>query len=70
MRRQDSPPVFDMTTAVYVLRARFVLQSQGMFTGRTSAIVIPKERSIDIDTLHDFDIADYLMTKRKLSTPC
>jgi N-acylneuraminate cytidylyltransferase len=63
-RRQDAPNVFDMTTIAYVANPRYVFSGLGIFSGRVSSVVVPVERSIDIDTRHDFDIAEFLMTKR------
>ena len=63
-RRQDAPPVYDMTTVAYVLRSDFIMEEQGLFSGKTAAVEVPKERSIDIDTLYDFEIAELFMKKR------
>ena len=63
-RRQDTPAVFDITTVIYVTTLGFVNNSQGMFDGTVGSVVIPRERSIDIDTEFDLDIADYLLRKR------
>lgn len=63
-RRQDAPEVMDVTTVAYVADPRFVLERCGVFAGRTRAVKVPVERSIDIDTLHDFEIAEFLMNKR------
>lgn len=63
-RRQDAPKVMDVTTVAYVADPRFVLESRGVFSGRTRAVEVRVERSIDIDTLHDFEIAEFLLNKR------
>ncbi len=63
-RRQDVPVVYDMTTLVYVANPTFVLSHQSIFAGRVQAVHVPVERAIDIDTLLDFEIAEFLMTKR------
>jgi CMP-N-acetylneuraminic acid synthetase len=60
-RRQDTPLVYDMTTVCYVVRPEFVMTSNGIFDGRVNAVHIPIERSIDIDTLLDFRIAESLL---------
>ena len=59
-RRQDVPIVFDMTTVAYVARPSFVYEKEGIFEGRVKSVHIPLERSVDIDTLHDFKIAECL----------
>lgn len=63
-RRQDCPKVFDITTVAYVSRPGFVLQSSQIWDGRVSAVEIPPERAIDIDTKLDFDIASFIMNNR------
>lgn len=64
-RRQDAPDVFDMTTVAYVADPYFVMNNYGIFSGRVRAVHIPVERSIDIDTLLDFEIAEFLFNKGK-----
>jgi CMP-N-acetylneuraminic acid synthetase len=59
-RRQDAPPVFDITTVVYAVRPRHVRCASGLFDGRVHAIKVPRERSLDIDTPYDFRIAELL----------
>lgn len=63
-RRQDAPEVFDISTVAYVANPKFILEGGSLFSGRVHAAKIPVERSIDIDTLHEFEIADFLMKKR------
>lgn len=64
-RRQDAPEVFDMTTVAYAADPKFLLSGRRLFEGRVQAAHVPVERSIDIDTMHDFEIAEFLMTKRQ-----
>lgn len=63
-RRQDTPPVYDLTTVAYVARPQFVLSQPGIFAGRVKAVRVPPERAIDIDTLLDFRIAEFLCKER------
>ena len=63
-RRQDAPPVFDMTTVAYVINPSFVFSNSSIFSGRVRAVEIPLERAIDIDTMLDFEIAEYLMNRK------
>ena len=60
-RRQDAPVVYDMTTVAYVANPEFVMTRGGPFDGRVRQVYIPPERAIDIDTILDFRIADFLM---------
>ncbi|MEY3721627.1 MAG: hypothetical protein RL618_2146 [Pseudomonadota bacterium] len=59
-RRQDTPPVYDLTTVAYVARPEFVLSQHGIFAGRVRAVKVPQERALDIDTLLDFRMAEFL----------
>lgn len=59
-RRQDAPVVYDMATVCYVANPEFVMSHGATFEGRVKAVQVPPERSIDIDTLLDFRIADFL----------
>lgn len=65
-RRQDAPPVYDSATVAYVARPDFVLGSLSMFEGRVKAVVIPKERAVDLDTESDFSYAEFLIAEKAL----
>ena len=64
-RRQDAPEVFDMTTVAYVAKPEFVMTHESAFAGRVKAVYVPIERSIDIDTLLDFEMAEFFFTRGK-----
>ena len=61
-RRQEAPVVYDVTTVCYVVNPQFVLTHSGIFEGRVCAVKIPVERSIDIDTVFDFKVAELLLS--------
>jgi CMP-N-acetylneuraminic acid synthetase len=64
-RRQDCPKTFDITTVAYAAKPSFVLEKKNMFEGRVRQVIVPKERSIDIDTLLDFELAEYMFKKKE-----
>lgn len=64
-RRQDAPAVFDMATVAYVARPQFVMQKMGIFSGRVRAVKVPVERAIDIDNLFDFELTEFLISRRE-----
>jgi CMP-N-acetylneuraminic acid synthetase len=64
-RRQDCPKTFDITTVAYAAKPSFVLEKNNMFEGRVRQVIVPKERSIDIDTLLDFELAEYMFKKKE-----
>jgi len=63
-RRQDAPEVFDMATVAYVARPGFVLEQTSIFSGKVGAVKVPVERAIDIDTIVDFELAEFLVLRR------
>ncbi|SNZ20133.1 cytidylyltransferase domain-containing protein [Cohaesibacter gelatinilyticus] len=63
-RRQDTPVVYDLATVGYVLNTEFVMNNNAIFDGRVHSVYIPIERSVDIDTLLDFQIAELLLQSR------
>lgn len=64
-RRQDVPKVYDMTTVAYIARPMYVMTHNATFEGRVKAVHVPIERAIDIDTLMDFQMAEWLLSKRE-----
>jgi CMP-N-acetylneuraminic acid synthetase len=65
VRRQDAPVVYDMATVCYVANSEFVMTHNATFEGRVKAVHVPTERAIDIDTLLDFQMAEYFLNKRE-----
>jgi CMP-N-acetylneuraminic acid synthetase len=62
-RRQDAPAVFEITTVAYAARAEYVLQTRGLLDGKVRAIVVPEERSVDIDTELDLAFGEFLANR-------
>ncbi|MBR2364833.1 MAG: acylneuraminate cytidylyltransferase family protein [Lentisphaeria bacterium] len=62
--RQAYPPAYDITTAVYVSGADYIMEQDSYLKGRVQAIVIPEDHGIDIDTLLDFQQAELLLAER------
>lgn len=63
-RRQDVPAVFDMATNVYVADPEFVMSKDSIFQGRVKGVEVPPERAIDIDTLLDFEMAEFIVSRQ------
>lgn len=64
VRRQDSPPCYDMNASIYVWQHEALFSCPTVFNADTRLFVMPEERSIDIDSQLDFDIVEFLMEKR------
>ena len=64
-RRQDAPAVYDVTTVAYAARPEFVREAGSIFEGTVKAVIVPAERSVDIDTELDFKFAEFLFEQSK-----
>lgn len=64
-RRQDAPVVYDVTTVAYAARVQYILNTDSILKGKVKAIVVPVERALDIDTELDFEVAQFLMDKKR-----
>ena len=62
-RRQDAPEIFDITTVVYVSTPHFILNNNGVFSGKVFSINVPKERAVDIDNILDFKLAEIIINE-------
>jgi CMP-N,N'-diacetyllegionaminic acid synthase len=60
-RRQDMPEVYALNGAVYVANIPFLMDKKSFITEETFAYVMPRERSIDIDSELDLKIASMLL---------
>ena len=67
VRRQDSPPCYDMNASIYVWRHEALFDFPTVFNADTQLFVMPEERSVDIDTELDFEIVEFLMERRNSS---
>lgn len=68
LRRQDAPQVFSMNASIYVWRRETL--ARGLFEGRTQLHVMPRERSVDIDSELDFMLVEKLMELRRQREAC
>lgn len=63
-RRQELPPVYAVNGALYYIRADWLRQHHAFVTTETVAYVMPPERSVDMDTLLDWKLAEMLLKER------
>lgn len=63
-RRQDVEPIYDLTTVAYGAVIDFVMRAENMWEGRTTGVVVPQERAMDIDTPFDLEFAEFLLGRR------
>lgn len=67
VRRQDAPELFDLTTVVYATSPDYIRQSPGVLAGKVTAVIIPKQRAVDIDDNYDFMWAEAMLKAAELS---
>ena len=60
-RRQDLPPAYVLNGAIYLARREVLLNQRTWYTKRTYAYVMPRERSLDIDTPWDLYLANLIL---------
>ena len=60
VKRQDAPITFDLTTVSFVIKRDFLMKTKDLKKSKMGYIVVPEERSVDIDNIQDFKYAEYL----------
>ncbi len=64
--RQKLPKAYQLNGAVYVFRAAMLEnESESLLLGKLGAVLMPRERSQDIDDSLDFEIVEALLQKEK-----
>lgn len=67
LRRQDAPNVFVLNGAVYVAKTSWLKETKSFLHKETIGYVMPKERSVDVDTELDFCILETIIREKKMS---
>ncbi|SNT02781.1 N-acylneuraminate cytidylyltransferase/CMP-N,N'-diacetyllegionaminic acid synthase [Anaerovirgula multivorans] len=62
--RQNAPKAYDLNASIYAWQRKALLKHQTIFNQDTLLYIMPKERSIDIDSELDFQLVELLMNKR------
>ena len=60
-RRQDMPPAYALNGAIYLNRSYSLIKNHTFIPKDTVAYIMPKERSIDIDSPLDFQLAELIL---------
>lgn len=58
--RQMAPTVYEMNAAIYIWKKNILLKDKKLFGNNTGLYIMPKNRSIDIDTKLDYKISKFL----------
>lgn len=59
--RQELPVFYRINGAVYAAYTDFLKRKKSFFGNRTFAYIMPRSRSVDIDTREDFKYAEFLL---------
>ena len=64
-RSQDHPTIYRPNGALYGAWTSELKVSQNYYVGQTKGYFMPRNRSIDIDTQFEFDLAEFLLYQNK-----
>ena len=61
--RQSAPTVYEMNASIYIWKRSVLFSKNCLFRKNTILFEMPNERSIDIDSIQDFNYVKFLMSK-------
>lgn len=64
-RRQDFPPAYQPNGAIYLIFTQDFVKRKSFYTEKTLPYIMPRERSVDIDTLDDLKKIESLLVHRR-----
>ena len=67
IRRQDAPKVFEHVASIYVLNPQYIKKGTGLLSGKVDGYDIGIKKSFDLDSEFDFELIEYLMTKKEIN---
>jgi CMP-N,N'-diacetyllegionaminic acid synthase len=65
VRRQDAPDVYSLSPAAFVIKKSALYNYPHWSKAPCRIFPIPRERAIDIDSLLDFELVEFLMSKKQ-----
>jgi N-acylneuraminate cytidylyltransferase/CMP-N,N'-diacetyllegionaminic acid synthase len=63
LRRQDLPAVYVVNGAIYICKTAVLLKHKTFSPVNTLGYLMPRDRSIDIDDINDFILAEVMLKK-------
>ena len=66
-RRQDLPPIYVINGSIYFANIDWLRANKSFLGAETIAYIMPKERSLDIDTAKDFELFRFRIKSKKYS---
>ena len=64
LARQAAPPVYEHVASIYVLSPEYIRRANHLLDGYTEGYDIGAEKGLDVDSEFDFDLIEYLMSRR------
>lgn len=64
-RRQEFTPDYRPNGAIFIVGTKAFYEDRFLYREGSYAYIMPKDRSIDIDSLEDFEYAEYLMSRKE-----
>jgi N-acylneuraminate cytidylyltransferase len=65
--RQECPPVYSYNGSMYLIKVKSLLEKKINEFRKIKKIIMPEERSVDIDTMADWAIAEFYLNKNENS---
>ena len=62
-RRQELPNYYCPNGAIYIITPKSLRKNKTFYPKKTIPYIMPKERSVDLDTEFDFKLAEFLLKK-------
>ena len=60
-RRQDLPTYYALNGAIYITTPSFIRKNNSFYSDKTIPYIMPKDRSVDLDTPFDFRFVEFLL---------
>lgn len=64
-RRQELPELFVRNGAIFITDVNYLLESKLVISDKPIVFIMPKERSLNIDTQYDMELAEWLIKRKK-----
>lgn len=64
-RRQELPTYYSPNGAIYITTPKSLRKTKTFYPKRTIPYIMPKERSVDLDTPFDFKLAEFLLKNKE-----
>ena len=66
--RHQVRQAYVLNGAVYVVKVDWFLKKRTFLTGETMGFIMPRERSLDVDTMHDWELMELLFLRKSRQT--